>query len=118
MNPTEKEMTGLAARQLREARGMTQSAFWGPVGVLQSVGARYEQGSAKIPRSVRILLVANYVAGLTVDATTEEAVAGLAKLAAIQASFKEVKSSAASARADLAKASKSIQAASERLAAV
>ena len=121
MKITEDQMTGLQARQLRESLGLSQKEFWGAVGVLQSVGARYETGSAhipRIPRAVRILLVANYIAGLRIDASTQAGVEELVQHAAIQGSVRSARASTASARSDLDRATKNIQAAKERLANV
>lgn len=56
----EQEMTGPKARELRIERDMTQKEFWGPVGVQQSVAARYEAGG-RVPRSVRILILTTYL---------------------------------------------------------
>lgn len=86
MNLTEQEITGDAARCIRERLGLTQSEFWAPLGVKQSVGSRYEGNYAEIPQSVRILLVTHYVAGVKIDAASADGVAGLAVLGSIQAS--------------------------------
>lgn len=83
---TEKEVTGAAAKALREQYGLTQKAFWTPMGITQAGGCRYENGQAPVPRPIRILVFANYVAGLKVDASTEAGVASLMRLAKIQAS--------------------------------
>jgi len=118
MQITEKTITGPIARQLREELGVTQAKFWNPVGVQQSVACRYEQNHAKLPRSIRILLVATHVSGLKIDTSTPEGVAELSRLAGMQASFKNATAHAASARTDLASAAKSITAAEKILAKV
>lgn len=83
MKLTEKQVTAEAARSLRESLGLSQKAFWEPLGVLQSVGCTYESGT-KIPKSVRILLVTRYGAGLKLDTATQEGVEAIEKLAALQ----------------------------------
>lgn len=83
MKLTEKQVTADVARAMRESLGLSQSAFWEPLGVLQSVGCKYEQ-DVKIPRSVRILLVTTYGAGLKLDTATPEGVEAIEKLAALQ----------------------------------
>ena len=42
-------------REIRRKSGRNQSAFWGPLGVTQSGGSRYETGRA-VPKPVQILL--------------------------------------------------------------
>src|SRR5574343_1022465 len=44
-----------SAKALRIKLGLTQSEFWGPVGVSQSGGSRYESGR-KLPVSISTLL--------------------------------------------------------------
>lgn len=117
MKITEKDVTGPIARQLRESLSLKQPQFWNPVGVQQSVGSRYER-EANIPHSVRILLVATYVAGLKLDTNTPEAVEALTRLAAVQTSFKSASAHAAAARADLNNASKNISTAQALLGKV
>lgn len=82
---TEKDITPAVARNIRLKAGMSQSGFWTPLGVSQSVGCRYEDGQAKIPRSVRILIVATYVAGVKIDTATAGGVQELSKFGALQA---------------------------------
>lgn len=82
---SEKQITGSAARHLRDRVGLTQKDFWEPLGVTQSAGCRYEAGKF-IPKPIRILVFVNYVAGLRIDASTSEGVAGLGRLARLQAS--------------------------------
>lgn len=82
---SEKDITGVAAKHLREQANLTQKAFWNSLGLTQSGGSRYEQGQA-LPKPIRILLFAIYVAGLRLDASTDSGAAGLHRLAQIQAS--------------------------------
>lgn len=82
---TEKELDGPAAKQLREAAGLTQKDFWTQFGVTQSGGSRYEQGQ-QIPKPLRILIFASYVAGVRLDASSATGAAELARLAKLQAS--------------------------------
>ena len=114
MDTTENEMNGAVARQIRERLSMSQAAFWRPVGVQQSVACRYELGG-EIPLPIRILLVTTYVAGLSLDTATPEGLAELRKLADIQSNFREARTSAAAARADLEKAGKRIEQARDSL---
>lgn len=82
---TEKDVSGTAAKFLREQAGLTQKEFWKSIGLTQSGGSRYEQGQT-IPRPIRILLFVMYAAGLKIDATTEAGAAALTRLSHIQAS--------------------------------
>lgn len=82
---TEQELDGPATKQLREAAGLTQRDFWTPFGVTQSGGSRYEQGQA-LPKPLRILIYANYIAGIRLDASSAAGAAELARLAKLQAS--------------------------------
>lgn len=112
---TEKDISGSVARALREQLGMTQTAFWGAVGVKQSVGCRYE-ADMPIPLPVRILIVARYVSGVQIDAGTPEGVAELTKLGGVQSKFKDATKTAAAVRSALDAAAVQIQRASEKLA--
>lgn len=111
---TESEITGALARKLREERGLTQSEFWRPLGVKQSVGCRYES-DIPIPQAVRILLVAHYVSGVKIDAATPEGVAELARLGSIQSKQSQAKAIAGTVRTDLAKAIKNLEVARDAL---
>lgn len=82
---TETEITGAIAKTLREQAGLTQKAFWEPLGITQSAGCRYEAGHP-VPKPIRILVFVNYVAGLHIDASTAEGTAQLLRLARLQAS--------------------------------
>lgn len=115
MKITENTITGPIARDLREKAGMTQAQFWKPLGVQQSVGCRYES-DMPIPNAVRILLVATYVAGMSIDTTTDDGVAALERLGTLQAKDRDLKKSAArairaldSAAAEIAGARDTIQ---------
>lgn len=114
MKLTEKDITGATARKLREDAGLTQTAFWGPLGVKQFVGCRYEQ-DVPIPQAVRILLVAHYVSGMKIDTATHEGVAELAKLGAIQSKHAHAKALTSGVRTDLARAIKSLKTAHDAL---
>jgi transcriptional regulator with XRE-family HTH domain len=50
-----KKITGADARARRLALGLNQLEFWSKVGVIQSVGSRYETGRS-IPTPVQMLL--------------------------------------------------------------
>jgi len=117
MNLTEKDITGAVARKLRETAGLTQTAFWEPIGVKQSVGCRYES-DIPIPQAVRILLVAHYVSGIKIDAKTQEGVEELARLGAIQSKHNQAKVIAGTVSTDLAKAMKSLQVARDALQSI
>jgi len=60
----EDEITGEVAKQMRESAGMTQAAFWEPLGVHQSSGCHYEASDKPVPKPVRILLYLRYVQGV------------------------------------------------------
>lgn len=112
---TESQITGSVARELRQQLGISQKAFWNPLGVTQSVSSRYEASVAEIPKPVRILLVANYVAGVKIDAATSEGLEELSRLGSIQSKRSQAKAVAGSARSDLSKAIKSLEAARDAL---
>ena len=46
---TEQDVTGEAAKALRESCGLSQKAFWSAVGLTQSGGCRYERGN-RLPK--------------------------------------------------------------------
>lgn len=117
MHLTEKDITAPVAKSLREAAGLTQTAFWEPVGVKQSVGCRYEN-DIPIPQPVRILLVANYVGGLSINASTQEGVDELAQLAAVQGNKKLAKTAAQSAMGAIDAACQQLQRASDKLSTI
>lgn len=77
---TEKDISGDIAKQLRANAKLTQKQFWYSLGLTQSGGSRYERLQA-IPRPVRILIFAMYVAGIQIDATSEQGAAQLIALA-------------------------------------
>lgn len=88
---TEKEISGSVAKQLREQANKTQKEFWTSLGLTQSGGSRYEKDNP-IPKPIRILIFAMYVTELKIDATTPAGVAGLIRLAKLQASETDVES--------------------------
>lgn len=74
-----------AVKRIRKQLGMTQEAFWVPLGITQAAGCKYENGWT-IPKPIRILVFLNYVAGLRTDAFTRDGVASLMRLSRLQAS--------------------------------
>ena len=90
MKITEKDITGVFAKELRDRLKMTQTQFWKPLRVEQSVGSRYEQewNGVTIPASVKTLLIATHIAGLTLDATTEAGIDELLRMGTMQSKFK------------------------------
>lgn len=52
-------MTGAEAKAKRLKLGMSQTLFWGRVGVIQTTSSRYEGGRA-LPRAVETLLHVAY----------------------------------------------------------
>lgn len=114
---TEKDITGPRVRAMREAAGLSQTAFWAPLGVKQSVGCKYESDTP-IPHSVRILIVATYISGLKIDAKTGEGVAELKKLGSIQSAFQNASTTAAAVREQLEGAAHQIQKARSTLAKI
>lgn len=82
---TANDLDQVAVMLIRKRLGMTQQAFWEPLGITQSAGCRYETGSP-IPTPIRILVFVNYVAGLRTDSFTREGVASLMRLSRLQAS--------------------------------
>lgn len=57
---TTQPLTGKDALLLRQGRSMNQAQFWGPLGVTQSGGSRYETGR-KLPRTVELLVRMTYL---------------------------------------------------------
>ena len=53
-------MTHTEVKEMRLALKLPQEKFWAAVGVVQSVGCRYEAGIPKIPAPVKLALVAHY----------------------------------------------------------
>lgn len=117
MNLTEKDITSEVARSIRQGLGLTQSAFWEPLGVRQSTGHHYET-KVKIPRYVRILLVARYVCSLAIDTSTPEEVAELKELGRIQLDRRLASGESTKARQQLEKATQYIESAKAMLAKV
>ncbi len=71
---SEDEISGDVARALRSKAGLTGTEFWGAVGVNQSSGHRYENGTIKrdrMPRPVRILIFLKYVVALPINANNQ-----------------------------------------------
>lgn len=107
---TEDKITCAVAKALREEKKLSQTAFWGPIGVCQPTGCRYEQ-DVRIPRPVRILLVAKYVCGLALDTTSKEGVAELKNLGSAQHAARKAKSSIDKAAKHLSEAGGALQSA-------
>lgn len=82
---TDQQINGIAAKHLRIQSGKNQRDFWTGLGITQSGGSRYE-GGATIPKPLRTLIFLQYVAGLNIDASSEEGVASLVRLGKLQAS--------------------------------
>lgn len=82
---TETDLNAQSARWLRDRAKEPQHTFWARVGVTQATGCRYE-GGATIPKPVRMLLYAVYVAGVELDSSTPEGAEKVARLAQLQAS--------------------------------
>lgn len=61
---TKKAKRGKEYIALRESLGLTQTAFWGMLGITQSAGSRYENGRY-IPKPVQTLIHLMFVIGLT-----------------------------------------------------
>lgn len=83
---TEEDINAASAIWLRERAKEPQHTFWPRVGVKQATGCRYEGGFSKIPKPVRRLLFATYVAGVDLDASTPYGGEKVMRLAHMQAS--------------------------------
>lgn len=67
--------------QLRKGSGLTQKEFWRRLGFTQSAGCRYEKDEGKVPpQYVRLLVFAQYVAGIDLDSTTDESASRIIQL--------------------------------------
>lgn len=115
---TESEMTGAKALELRKNEGMTQAEFWASVGVAQSVGCRYEKDAGKLPRPVRMLLVARYVCGLEIDTDSLDGLRALSDAATVMDHPAVAKQIVGSIKRDVAKAIKGLETASKALDAI
>lgn len=70
---TEADITARTARQLRDARKLSQKEFWGAVCVTGARGCAYETArTSPIPPEIRRLVYLHYVVGIPTDATREE----------------------------------------------
>ena len=61
-----KKFTAAELRALREKTKMSQTAFWGKLGLSQSFGSWAEQGR-EMPRYIAKLVHLQYVLGVDVD---------------------------------------------------
>lgn len=68
---TENDITPEAAKWLRDLAGLNQADFWRSVASNPASGCRYEQGD-EIPRPLKRLIFATYVADLPTDASDKE----------------------------------------------
>jgi hypothetical protein len=82
---TEKDINGKVCAALREQLGETQKVFWNMVGITQSGGCRYESG-APIQKPVRTLVFMRCIAGIDIDASTEQGAKSLIRAGKLQAS--------------------------------
>lgn len=77
---TEHDIDGETVVQLRKSLGLSQSEFWGRIGLSQSAGSVMELTDASrrggraglIQRPYQKLIFLEYVAGISVDASTVE----------------------------------------------
>lgn len=83
--PDPSSLTGPQLREIREAKALSQAAFWGAIGVKQPAGHGYEN-DREMPESVRRLVYLHYVVGIPTDAEPSVlAAVGQAATAAHQA---------------------------------
>lgn len=62
-----KHISGKECLALRKKMGINQTQFWGPLGVTQSGGSRYEKSGRGMPKATAKLVTLVYVQGLTDD---------------------------------------------------
>ena len=67
--------------ELRQRLGLTQTQFWGPMGVTQSAGCRYEKGQG-LPNQVNELLRVRYIEQIDTKAISGEDWAAVSHLKA------------------------------------
>ena len=60
------DVTGARLRALREERDVSQTEFWGAIGVSRNRGSCYENGE-EMPEKVRQLAYLHLVAGIRAD---------------------------------------------------
>ena len=63
MSKKKIEKSEIDALAIRRQLGINQLAFWGPLGVTQSGGSRYESGR-RMPKQVEVLLRLRYEHGI------------------------------------------------------
>lgn len=79
------QLLGHVAREMRMAAGMTQSQFWGPLGVSKSRASTYENGVHPIDAPVQLLLYLRNVCGFPISDDHQAMVAaGSAARAALE----------------------------------
>lgn len=70
---TEKQITPLVAKSIREQSGMTQRKFWESVGSNQTSGHWFENGKRDIiPKPLRMLIFLRYVALIDFDLSSAD----------------------------------------------
>lgn len=82
----DKDINGVTARWLRQREHLSQSVFWGAVGVSQESGSHYENGNRPIPAAVKKQLFTRYEAGIKFDTGTPAGAQALRSFAAMAAS--------------------------------
>lgn len=70
---TERDVKASTVRVLREESKLSQTKFWGAIGISLARGNRYETGkAATIPGDVKRLVFLHYVIGIPTNATPDE----------------------------------------------
>lgn len=67
-----QQLTGPIIRGMRNEAGLTQQAFWGPLGVTKSRGSSYEKELHKIDEPVQLLVYLFYVCKMPVNLPHDE----------------------------------------------
>lgn len=82
----DSDINGVTARWLRQRERLSQSVFWGAVGVSQESGSHYENGNRPIPVVVKKALFVRYETGIKFDTGTPAGAQALRTFAASAAS--------------------------------
>lgn len=61
------QITGPAARELRERAGMNQARFWGEVNISKQRGSNYEKEIRRMDPAVKTLVYLRFVCGLPMN---------------------------------------------------